>query len=172
MTTRALWLACRRPLLVGFVFGCAVSLMTAGRLTIRLAAPATIYWSFVPLVEIAGMAAVWRGKSPAVSWAHAIDLFFRGHLPWCLWVTGFAAEWAFLPPALVYHVGRWPWPWYGLALATAVWSGYLDYRFFRVSWDRPVRALLVQRAISWTLGIAWFMAPSVWSVAAPRLGLV
>jgi len=45
------WLAIRRPLLVALVFGCAVSLITSGRLSLRLVAPATLYWSFVLLLE-------------------------------------------------------------------------------------------------------------------------
>jgi hypothetical protein len=35
-------LTLRRPLLFAFIFGCAVSLFTSGRLTLRLAGPATL----------------------------------------------------------------------------------------------------------------------------------
>ena len=61
------WLAIRRPLLVAAVFGCCISLMTSGRLSLRLAAPATLYWSFVPLLEIAGLAVVWPWKRSRLS---------------------------------------------------------------------------------------------------------
>ena len=72
------------------VFGCAVSLMTSGRLSLRLAAPATLYWSFLPLLEIAGLAAVWPWKRSPISFARAIDLFFVSNTPWSLWFTAFA----------------------------------------------------------------------------------
>src|SRR5437763_17006530 len=71
------WFA--RPLLVLLVFGCAVSLMTSGRLTLRLALPAMVYASFVPLLEMASLGAVCRGRLP---FRRAVDLFFVGHAPW------------------------------------------------------------------------------------------
>ena len=79
------WLAWRRPLLTAFILGCGVSLITSGRLTLRLVGPATIYWSFVPLLEIAPLAALplaalWRRRQP-VSFPRAIDLCFTGHGP-------------------------------------------------------------------------------------------
>src|SRR4051812_48942776 len=52
------WLAVRRPLLVALVLGCATSLMTSGRLTLRLLVPAAVYWSFIPVLEVAGLWAV------------------------------------------------------------------------------------------------------------------
>jgi hypothetical protein len=85
------WLAIRRPLLVAFVFGCAISLMTSGRLSLRLVAPATLYSSFVPLLEIAGLAVVWPWRQSPLSFARAIDLFFVSHTPWSLWLCAFAA---------------------------------------------------------------------------------
>src|ERR1035441_1306513 len=116
------WLAIRRPLLVAAVFGCAVSLMTSGRLSLRLAAPATLYWTFVPLLEIAGLAAVWPWKRSPVSFARGIDLFFVSNTPWSLWLCGFAGIWAFFPPALVIAWTENPWPWYAPALAVGLWS--------------------------------------------------
>jgi hypothetical protein len=70
----------RRPLLVAFVLGCSVSLMTSGRVTLRLAGPATVHWSFVPLAGIAGLAVV----SGRRLHAETIDEFFHGYLPWML----------------------------------------------------------------------------------------
>src|ERR1035438_2111170 len=125
------WLAIRRPLLVAAVFGCAVSLMTSGRLSLRLAAPATLYWSFVLLLEIAGLAAVWPWKRSPLSFARAIDLFFVSNTPWSLWFTAFAAAWGFFPPARVFAWTGNPWPWYASALAVGLWSACLDFRFFR-----------------------------------------
>jgi hypothetical protein len=169
------WLAIRRPLLVAFVFGCAVSLMTSGRLSLRLVAPATLYWTFVPLLEIAGLAAVWPWKRSPVSFARAIDLFFVGNTPWSLWLCAFAAAWAFFPPARVYAWTGNFWPWYAPALAVALWSACLDFRFFRdIPGRTPARAcrdLALQRFIAWTGGIVWFMGPPAWQVFASRFRL-
>jgi len=169
------WLAIRRPLLVAVVLGCAVSLMTSGRLSLRLAAPATLYWTFVPLLEIAGLAAVWPWKRSPVSFARAIDLFFVSNTPWSLWFTAFAALWALFPPARVFAWTGNPWPWYASALAVGLWCARLDFRFFRsVPGRTPARAcrdLAVQRFIAWTGGVAWFMGPAAWQVVASRVGL-
>ena len=169
------WLAIRRPLLVAVVFGCAVSLMTSGRLSFRLAAPATLYWTFVPLFEIAGLAAVWPWKRSKISFARAIDLFFGNNIPWLLWFTAFAAAWAFLPPARMFAWSGNPRPWYASALAVGLWCAWLDFRFFReIPGRTPARAcrdLAVERFIAWTGGVAWFMGPAAWQVVASRFGL-
>jgi len=164
-------LALRRPLLFAFLFGCAVSLFTSGRLTLRLAGPATLYWSFVPLIEIAALAVVCRGKLRSLSLAHAIDLFFAGFAPWLLWLTGLAAIWSWLPPIEAFAFTR---PFWLLIAAPAVlaWSCYVDLRFFRSVLDtRAGRALLGHRAISWPACLLWFMASSIWPPVASRLGL-
>ena len=169
------WLAIRRPLLTAFVFGCVASLITSGRLSLRLVAPATLYWTFVPLLEVAGLAAVWPWKRSPVSFARAIDLFFANNTPWSLWLCAFAAVWAFFPPALVFAWTRNSWPWYASALAVGVWCAWLDFRFFReMPSHTPARAcrdLAVQRFIAWTGGIVWFMGSAAWQVFASRFGL-
>jgi hypothetical protein len=48
------WLALRRPLLVAFVFGCTMSLITSRRLTLRLVCVATD-----PSLRSAGRAVFW-----------------------------------------------------------------------------------------------------------------
>jgi hypothetical protein len=170
MPRSTLWLACRRPLFVAFIIGCAVSLLTSGRLTLRLVLPATLYWTFVPLAEIAGLVFVWRARPPGASLPHAIDRYFRNSLLWLLWLTVFAAAWAFLPPAALFAWRTSKLVWYGSALTVAACSAYLDYRYFSGRggrWSHPLRALLLQRLIAWSLGLAWFMAPSIWSTVGP-----
>src|SRR5580658_399317 len=70
------WLGWRRVLLVAFVLGCTMSLITSGRLTLRLVAPATIYWGFVPLAETAALAVVRWPERKTRSFSSALDLFF------------------------------------------------------------------------------------------------
>ncbi|MBZ5724048.1 MAG: hypothetical protein LAP87_03550 [Acidobacteriia bacterium] len=169
------WLAWRRPLLFAFVLGCIVSLMTSGRVTLRLAGPATIYWTFVPLCEVASLAAVGARSRRKVPISRAIDLFFMGHGVWFLWLIGFAAVWAFCPAP---HAFAWlskPWVRYGPVFAAIAWSGYIDFWFFRSVFARTragaACALLAQRLICWSGALALFLAPSAWTVLASRLGL-
>ena len=167
------WTALRRPLLVAFVLGCAVSLMTSGRLTLRLVAPATLYWTFIPLCEIGSLAVVARGRK--MPFARLIDTYFESHTAWLLWVVGFAAVWVFVPPGTAYH-------WfddnrlrYGSAALVFAWSAWLDFRFFRRILDRtPGRAardLTIQRLLAWAVGFAIFVTPAGWQVVSSALGL-
>lgn len=165
------WLMLRRPLLVACVLGCAMSLMTSGRVTLRLAVPATIYWSFVPLFEIAALAAV--GTIKRGGFSRTVDLFFMSHAPWSLGLVGYAAMWAFVPAV---HIFTWTTSvWYLPGLAVAAWSGYIDFCFYRSvigsSLFQAIRGLLLQRLICWTGVAAVFLASAGWQVVAARLGL-
>src|SRR5215472_2186395 len=151
------WIAVRRPLLVAFVLGCSVSLMTSGRVTLRLAGPATVHWSFVPLAGIAGLAVV-SGRRLR---AETIDHFFHGYLPWMLWIIAFAALWAFVPAPIAFARTGYPWVWEGLALIALVWSSRTDFHFFQRILGRSrrgaMRDLLVHRLVSWPIALAIFV---------------
>lgn len=165
-------LAWRGPLFVAVALGCTMSLLASARLTLRLAAPAAIYWSFVPLAEIAALAAVfWRGRR-TLSFHRTVDLFFAGHGPWLFWLIGLCAIWCFVPPIQAF-VFTTVWL-YGAGAMAIVWSAYIDFCFFRFVMDRaPARAgrdLLLHRLISWTLIIAIFGGPAIPPEIAGRLG--
>ncbi|MGC9949942.1 MAG: hypothetical protein ABSF64_26540 [Bryobacteraceae bacterium] len=165
------WLGWRKPLLVAFILGCTMSLIASARLTLRLAGPATTYWSFVPLAEIAALAAVWR-RGRTLSFRRTVDLFFAGHGPWLFWLIGLCAIWCFVPPIQAF-VFTTVWL-YGAGAMAIVWSAYIDFCFFRFVMDRaPARAgrdLLLHRLISWTLIIAIFGGPAIPPEIAGRLG--
>jgi hypothetical protein len=166
-----LWIAARRPLAVALGIGCAASLMAHGTVTPRLALPAALYWSFVPLLQIAGLALI-LGKDFS---AEAIDDFFSGHGPWLLWLGAFAAFWAFVPGPVAYGKTGFPQVWYALAAVAAVWSAWLDFAFFRRirrrSPKHAARDVLVQRLVCWPIGMIIFVAPAGWQTVAARLGL-
>ena len=150
----------RRPLFLVVFFACMVSLMASQRLTLRLMVTGVVNMSFIPLVEIAGLRAVWR-RERHVAFSRAVDLFFMSHGPWILWLSAFASVWAFASPdhAFFWTAPRYIWPSFLLAIA---WSAWIDYGFFRQVFQRSRTQaafdLLVQRAISWTLGILIFGA--------------
>ena len=152
-----------RPLFVAFVIGCVVSLVGTGTLTARMVIPATAYWSFVPLLEVAVFAAVaWR-RASRVPFATAIDAFFTGHVAWTLLLIGIAASLALSPPQV----------WWPLmmnivlpAMAVAIgWSAYTDYCFYRIvmgsTRSAAVRTLVFSRAITWTVVFVIFALPAL-----------
>ena len=141
----------------------------------RLALPAAIWWTFVPLIEILALFAASGAARAVRPWQRTIDLFFEGHGPWLVWLVAFSAYWAFLPAATAYS-----WPeryrvWLWSAVAIAGWSAWYDYRFLRRTLDlspwRAARDLLLQRALAWTAGLAIFVGTAGYQTIASRLGL-
>jgi len=167
-------LAWRRPLGVAFVLGCTMSLITASGLTPRIAGPATVYWSFVPLAEMGALAAVCRRPRRALSFSRMSDLFFAGHGPWLVWLIGLCSIWSFCVPVQAFASSKAIWL-YGAVAVALVWSGYIDFCFFRyVLGHSPRRAawdLVLQRLISWTAIIAIFGAPAIPPEIVAKLGL-
>jgi len=149
------WGAVRGPLLLLFWLGCSLSLITSQRLGLRLVAAGMINLSFVPLVEIFALFVVWRGVRP-ISFSRAVDLFFLGHGPWMIGMLGYAAIWTLFAPvhAMAITATRHIAP---ILLVAALWSGYIDYCFFRYVFNRSrARAgadLILERAIAWGLGM-------------------
>jgi hypothetical protein len=167
------WLGWRRPLLVAVVLGCTMSLITSASLTLHLAGPATFYWGFVPLAEIAALAAVCRRTRRTGPFGRTVDLFFAGHGPWLFWLIGLCGIWSFVPPIQAYDFTR---VWlYGAGAIVIVWSAYIDFCFFRFAMGKkPARAggdLLVQRLVSWTIVVAVFGGPAIVPEVAARLGV-
>jgi hypothetical protein len=52
--------ALRRPLLLAFTLGCAVSLLASGRLSARLIVDGAVSFAFVPVFEVLAFAALYR----------------------------------------------------------------------------------------------------------------
>ena len=171
------WLAVRRPLLFAFVLGCTVSFAASGRLTLRLVVPATIYAAFVAIIEVVALMAVrprTLSKATSQSFCRSVDLFFSGFGPWLLWLLSFAAVWTFAAPVNAF---RWAGPHWDLYVvgALALWSGYIDFCFFRYVFQttpqRAARCLLMQRAISWTLAVIIFGGGPLRSEIVRSLGI-
>ena len=154
------------PLFVAFTLGCAVSLITSGRLSLRLVLGGTLCGSFVPILELASLAIVCRGVLP---WRRAAELFFIGHGPWTLWLAGSALLWSLFPAPEMY---RDDYSWRLSAIPVALWSAYIDFWFFReVSRRAAVRRLIAQRLICWVPGLLIFVAPAGWQTVASTLGI-
>jgi hypothetical protein len=145
--------------MVAVVIGCVTSLLTFSGLTLRLAAPGTFYWSFVPLAEVLALAVACAGERGRVPFRTKVDLFFTGHLPWLLWLTGLAATFSFLPAAQAFALTDSLWL-YCAAPVVIVWSAWIDFCFFRSvggnSGGAALGRLILQRAISWSLIVVIF----------------
>ena len=171
------WIGLRRPLFVALLLGCCLSLVVSGRLTARVIAGGAVAWSFIPLFELVSFAVVGRRASTNVPFSRDVDLFFAGHGPWSMSLIAVAAVASFIPIQAATWTASTP----GLitlaamAAAIAIWSGYIDFCFYRVvlgkTGTRAVRALLLQRAIGWTLTIIYFFGNAGWPLVAERLGL-
>jgi hypothetical protein len=169
------WIAIRRPLRMAIVLGCAMSLMTEGRITPRLALPAAVYWSFVPLLQTACLTLSYRHARPEISLARAIDLAFAGATPWLLWLAAYTSIWVLLPPAGAYISSIRHEIWYSLAACCALWSAYIDFCYFRVIFGKTAaragRTILWHRFVCWSIGLSIFVLSAGWQTVADRLGL-
>ncbi len=168
-----IWRALRRPLFVAFVLGCTMSLIASAGLTPRLAGSATVYWSFVPLAEMVGLAAACGRDGRTLAFPRAIDLFFAGHGPWLFWLIGLSAIWSFTPPIRAFALTNAIWL-YGAGGFALLWSAYVDFCFFRFALARSMaragRDLVLHRLISWTIILAIFGGPAIPPAVAARLG--
>jgi hypothetical protein len=157
----------RRPLLLAFMFGWLVSLQASGRLSARLIADGALSFAFVPVFEMAALAAVYRLRPRSISFARAVDLFFAANAPWLLWMIAFATlrclqtpRQATAPSILLL------WMLELSLLAVAAWSAWIDLQFFREVLPRspasPARDVILQRAIAWTCTIGYFFGYALW----------
>ena len=161
------WLA--RPLFALFVYGCAASLIISGRVTARLILPSMLHAVYAPALQMAALGVVCRGALP---FRRAVDLFFAGHAAISVTLLAIAAGWGFLPAATMYaHAGIW----LSAGLAAIVWSGHVDYWFFRVVVGRrpaaAVAALVLHRLLWGIPALAIFVGPAAWQELLTAAGL-
>jgi hypothetical protein len=159
------WSSLRRPLFAALMIGCMFSLAASRQLTLRHIVDGVCNGCLLLLGQFVAMAFIRRGHK--VSFSRAIDLFFAGFGPWLVWMLAFAAVWAFAPPLQAFV-------WAGLpaipisAGLVMLWSGYIDFQFFRQVFQRTpagaLRTLLQQRVIAGTIFTVIFGAG-----AAPEL---
>jgi hypothetical protein len=154
----------RRPLWLAFVFGCLVSATASGRFSVRLIADGALSFAFVPAFEVAALAIVCRtGVRARLPFAETVDRFFAGNSPWLVWMTIVAAVFAVVPPRSVGSLVK---PALFLSLVPLVWSGYLDFRFFRNVMQRDGvgarRDLVLHRLIGWSATLTYFFGIAIW----------
>jgi len=153
------------------VLGCTLSLLIAGRLTLRLVADGAVSFAFIPVVELAAFAVVFHsGRSPGIAFRQAADRFFAGNSPWLLWLVGLATLSVVLPPQTFV---RWLDPVLRSALLPAGWSMVIDFHFSRVvlrrTAARAIGDLFLLRAIAWPVAVAYYGGIGLWTQVLPSL---
>jgi len=119
------WIALRRPLFLALVLGCGFTLLAAGVLTLRIAASATLYWSFVPLTEVLSLLIVTH-RLRRGSASQTIDTFFIGHGPSTLLLLALVGTLSILPGERWWNVLTRPAGALGAFVLVAIWaSGHL-----------------------------------------------
>jgi hypothetical protein len=156
--------ALQRPAFIALLLGAVFTLTTAGQLTLRLLVGAAVAWSFVPLVQIAAVAALVtvfrvRHLSPKT----AVDLYFVGHAPWSLWLLGVAGIATFAAPSAASDLwGARP----GMVLTLSLllpllWSKRLTWAFLRqglaLEARRAAGALALHDALTWGAVVFYFL---------------
>ena len=157
------WIALRRPLFLALVLGCGFTLLAAGVLTLRIAASATLYWSFVPLTEVLSLLIVTH-RLRRGSASQTIDTFFIGHGPSTLLLLALVATLSILPGERWWNVLTRPAGALGAFVLVAIWAAYVDYCFFRqlLRADRgqAIRSVLLLRVLTWTAVFIVFAVPA------------
>ena len=166
----------KKALLFLFVMGCLVSASASGRVSARLIVDGAISFAFIPIIQIASFALVYRlsarrsnaDKRP--SFALAADRFFAGDTPWLLWLLLVAAILGVAPPRVS---AGWFLALVTTAIVPAILVARVDFRFFRqvmgASTREATRRVLLHRAVGWTLVIAYFFGIALWSEQLPKL---
>jgi hypothetical protein len=149
---------------LALMLGCAVSLISSGRFTIRLIIDGALSFAFVPICGLAGLGVVYVMRRPARPFAETVDRFFAGYTPWLWWLLAGMTATAMLPvlqhghllPALLVA-----------SLIPIVLSVVVDLRFFREaigSTRSQARVdLVIQRLVSWSAATAYFIGIAITS---------
>jgi len=156
------WRACRRPLFFVLFVGSCLSIAATGALTLRLTVSAAIAWSFIPIIDVAGLALVLR-HGERRTFATAVDLFCAGFGAYLLWTFGLAVIVSSVP--MRYGVPIFGTYVYGGAALAVIWSWYIDYCFFRDGLGRSAadarRGVLLHRALTWAPIVLIFGQPGI-----------
>ena len=152
------WVLLRRPLLLAFALGSAVSVLASGRFTLRLILDGALSMAFVPACQILGLAAVYPFRRRPIPFARAVDRFFAGNTVWLWWLLVFMVLGVAVP---VLDQARLSGPFLISSLVPIAWSVLVDARFFRdvMGRTRGFAALDValERAVAWWAAMAYFL---------------
>jgi len=159
-----------KPVWLVTVLAFAMSVTATGRFSLRLLLDGVVSFAFIPLLGIAGLAAVASRRPDGRTFRETLDLFFIGYGPWLVWLAIFAALTATVPPR---ELGHWIVAAELSLLVPMVWAIYVDFHFFRevmqLTAGGATRAIALHRLIGWVGLVAYFDGRAAWSEVAPRV---
>ena len=163
-TARALtWLMVRRPLLLLFAMGAALSLSATNSLNVRVTVDGMISFLFLPAAGFVAAGLLYIRSDRHMPFAHVVDGFFASNYPWLLWLLVFSV-WEVLTQGRGNFVVL-VWVVVITLVVPALWTFYLDLQFFRVVLSRRavIGDLVLTRAVSWFAALAYFGGIAVWA---------
>ena len=160
---RGVWVLLRRPLLLLFSMGVALSLSSSNRLSARTTVDGMISFLFLPVAGILGVGYTFLRIDRRLPFSRVVDAFFLSNAPWLLWILVFVT-WETLTHALTISLTG-----ATAVLATLVvpmlWTVYLDLQLFRIVLSRKAVAvdLIVSRGIAWIFALGYFVGIAAWA---------
>ena len=155
------WLALRRPALVLLVIAVSVSIASVHQITLSLLLTTAAAWGAILVIQIAiGAVVIASARSRRVGFAHALDLWFAGHLPYSLWIL-------MLPILTVVPVAT-PHEVMGLSVVVPlVWTTSIVSAFCRVVLGLSPAAARRRVALHLVLVVCVGGAVVVWAAGGP-----
>jgi hypothetical protein len=105
--------------------GIVIPIMAVHRITLGLAVSAAAAWAIAPAIEyVAAICVIASAPSREIGTARALDLWFAGYLPYCLWLLTL--------PAVTARVSAPPLEVIGLtAIVPTIWTTFIIAAFCR-----------------------------------------
>jgi hypothetical protein len=157
----------RKPLLFLLVLATGASLAGGGRLSLRLLVDTSVALALIPVMQVVAFAVVYWTGVRRIGLSSAVDEFFSGSGSWYAAIAIVAAFGAFASPIAAAQ-------WFSRIgtvafLGAIVVSVRLDFVYFRDvlgrTHGRAVVDVAVQRAIAWSVTVAYFIV-----TASPKIG--
>jgi hypothetical protein len=160
-TTSSPWVALWRPALVLLVIAVGVSITAVHQITISLLLTTAAAWGSVVVIQMAiGAAVIASAPSRRVGFAHALDLWFAGHLPYSLWVLA-------LPIVTVVPVGT-PHELMGMsAVVPLVWTMFIVAAFCRAVLGLTATEARWRTAMHFVLVLIVISTVVIWAAGGP-----
>ena len=158
-----------------FVVACNVALAAEGRITPWILADAALSAAFVPAAQWLGFVVAWRWRirsSQEDAFTPAFSRFLDGNSSWLWWLCAIAVVVALVPPR---SLGPWV-----IFIETGALIPFSLGVFADIYWLRAERGrslhqarvdVLLQRAVSWGCGIAWFFGIAIWYGLEDRIAV-
>jgi hypothetical protein len=161
----------RRPLFLTLVMASVAAMLTSGAVPVRLVFSVSLYWCFVPIVEVIALLLVTASRQEAAgARSTTIDVYFMGHAAWTLALLAIGLTLSSAPASTIWPMVTTVVP--AILAGVIAWSAYVDYWFFRTVLNAPsrraIRDTAMVRLITWPIVFIVFALPALtpWELVA------